>query len=219
MKIYCYYDDTIRPEDELMVDIWLRSWSESDFTPEVLTPENINGYQNYLDQLDSLHKQITGKPLTPYGKACFLRWYAYSKSCDEYIYTGDYDVLHNRLKPEQQNVLCLRDGACPCLVSGAPRNFSQLCDDFIQVTTDNIDHVKSNWNSSMVHFHDQEFLVICIDMLSQHVEQSRDVDLFNNRDRDQYNLPAVHFASSTIKREFGYASASIRLEAMKQFVA
>jgi hypothetical protein len=47
------------------------------------------------------------------------------------------------------------DSACPCLVSGNPKEFDELCNAFFDVTMQRITKLQTQAN----HYHDQEFFV------------------------------------------------------------
>lgn len=165
MKVYTYYEDINFKHQNRLLDLWKNSWEKHGFEAIVLTrgnAENHPFYIEFVDRLKSIHQHVAGKPLGDYGLSCWLRWLAYATQPEEKFYVCDYDVINHHFNPmEPSSFLHLLDGDCPCIASGMPSQFYDLCNKFVNVPEKNIDafsHVYKEFK--LVHYHDQEFFRI-----------------------------------------------------------
>jgi len=195
MKVYTYYEDINRwfeKQDELLA-IWKKSWESKGFETIVLTradAEKHSFYNEFVNRLNLIHEKIIGKPVTRYGMACWLRWLAYATLDEEKFYVCDYDVINHSFNPtDPVEELCLLDGDCPCIASGKPSQFLQLCKKFLKISEDNIDSFinekdkliifnKNGDKISFPHFHDQEFFIFCKKINLNVVKMTRERDKF-----------------------------------------
>lgn len=165
MKIFTYYDDLGWSFQKELLDIWYNNWQEMGFEPYILTPEDSVKHSLYK-RLDSsmkeIYKTIMGHDIKPYGMSCWHRWLAYAtiKPIDESFYVSDYDVFNTGWHPQKpEKKLHLLCGDCPCLASGTPLQFENLCHQFISLSKKNIKRIKKE-NKKPV-FHDQNFFRNC----------------------------------------------------------
>jgi hypothetical protein len=165
LKVYTYYEKINIAFENSWLSLWQRSWEDKGFEAIVLTKEDVEHhpyYSEFVSSLQILHMQITGKPLAAYGLACWLRWLAYSGEAHEKFYVCDYDVINHRFETlEPSEELRLLDDDCPCIVSGTPSQFYELCKNFVSLTTKHLEDFKKLYKElQFVHFHDQEFFTI-----------------------------------------------------------
>lgn len=169
MKIYTYYDNINFHRQEELLNIWKASWETSGFEANILTAEDAKQsplYEEFLFKLQLIHTHITGRKMSDYGIACYLRWLAYSiQETNEPFFAADYDVISKGFKPSDVNLdkdkLSFLDRYCPCLAYGSKNHFLNFCQDICSITLQNIHNVKDEFQKyKFVHYHDQEFLAL-----------------------------------------------------------
>jgi hypothetical protein len=209
MKIYTYYENiNFKNQDEL-VSLWQKSWKDKGFETIILSEKDAqksNFYEEFVEKISKLHEDIAGKPLSRYGLSCWLRWLAYSTQPEEKFFVSDYDVInHNFNLTEPKNILHLMDDCCPCIASGTPSQFLNLCKKFIEVTEQNKDTFIDEYkHRNFVHFHDQNFFVMYFyNSKDSGKDKSKDRDIELTRDRnfiscpqhdDFWQKPLVHYS-------------------------
>ena len=163
MKIYTYYENINFQKQDKLLQAWKLSWERMGFEAIILGLDDAKKHPKYDDfckKMKSIFKKVTGHELKPYGLSCFARWLAYATVEDKEsrFFVSDYDVINSgRWKTHHPitNKLHFYDSACPCLVSGNPKEFDELCNAFFDVTMQRITKLQTQAN----HYHDQEFFV------------------------------------------------------------
>jgi hypothetical protein len=165
MKVYTYYEDINFKHQDRLLNLWKNSWERHGYEAIILTrtdAENHPFCKEFIQRLETLHQDITNKPLRKYGLSCWLRWLAYATQPEETFYVSDYDVInHNFNTTKPDDVLHLLDGNCPCIASGTPSQFDTLCRTFVEIPEENKQFFTQSFNElKFVHYHDQEFFTI-----------------------------------------------------------
>lgn len=166
-KIYTYFDDIHFSGQEELLQLWMKSWQENGFEPHVLTrADAIKSayFDEYMSGLQQAHFYITGKSLTAYGEACYLRWLAYSEQGgDGSFFVSDYDVINNGFQGVDESEARLNHlgGRCPCIASGTPNQYLNFCMDMVGLSLREKERIKEEYNAKGGRwYHDQEFLWI-----------------------------------------------------------
>ena len=204
MKILTYYEKIDFKHQEELISLWEKSWKFHEFEPIILTEkdsERSNFYEEFVQKMNILHKEITQKPLSPYGLSCWLRWLAYSTQPEEKFYVSDYDVINHSFEiQEPSEVLHLMDDCCPCIASGSPSQFLNLCKKFIEVIEKNKDFFITEYaKSKFPHFHDQNFFIIYYDIKKENknadIKFTRDRNFISCPQHDNFwKIPLVHYS-------------------------
>jgi FkbM family methyltransferase len=165
MKVYTYYEDINFKSQDALLGLWKNSWEKHGYEAIVLDrkdAEKSSFYEEYVSKLELIHQDITNKPINKYGLSCWLRWLAYSTQSEEKFYVCDYDVINHHFdvtKPD--DFLCLLDGDCPCIASGTPSQFYELCLKFINKTKEyKQQFIQAYKEFNFIQYHDQEFFRI-----------------------------------------------------------
>lgn len=183
MKVYTYYEDINFKHQDRLLQLWKNSWECNGFDAIILNrkdSENNEFHEHFINRLHVLHKEIVNKPLDKYGVSCWLRWLAYSTQPEESFYVCDYDVINHNFKPtEPDDVLHLLDGDCPCIASGKPSQFYDLCQNFLNVTEQNKEKFIEYFKQfNFPHYHDQEFFRIYLKLNINNIKLTRRRDEF-----------------------------------------
>ena len=168
MKVYTYYQHIDFKNQEELISLWRSSWEKYGFEPIVLgigDAKNHPGYEVFTERVKTISQKIVNQPLNNYGLSCWLRWLAYATQPEEKFYVCDYDVInHNFFPKEPDDLLHLMDSDCPCIASGTPSQFNELCNKFIEVPNENMENFIRTFQTfherKLRHFHDQEFFSI-----------------------------------------------------------
>ena len=157
MKIYTYYQDINHSSQNELIHLWKISWSRQGYEPIVLDLEDAKKHP-YFETMNSemrrIFAEITGRQITEYGMSCWFRWLAYAMQKEDSFYVSDYDAINANFKLTQpHNKLHLMDADCPFLASGTPKQFSNLCKAFVDISNNRIKALQEQAN----HYHDQEF--------------------------------------------------------------
>jgi hypothetical protein len=202
-KVYTYYEDINFSHQEKLIDLWIESWENQGFEAIVLTKSDAEKspfYKEFIERLSILHHRISGKPLGRYGLSCWLRWLAYSTQREEKFYVCDYDVINHNFKYiEPNNDLILLDGNCPCIASGTPSQFKDLCHKFVDIAEKNIELFREKYKTNnFVHYHDQEFVHICYEINNREIKTKRERGDFLGTpcDEEFWKKQLVHYAHS-----------------------
>lgn len=160
MNVYTYYQNIDFSGQNELIELWKKSWESKGFNAIVLGKEDAEShpfYNEFCDKLKKIHLQIMGEELKDYGLSCYLRWLAYANTMKEASYACDYDVINIKLDaPKKINEdLLLYDNCCPCLASGAPRQFLRFCMDIIKISQKNAQKLQGKVQS---WYHDQEVI-------------------------------------------------------------
>jgi len=176
MKIYTYYENINFNEQNELLELWKASWKSKGFEPIVLGIEDAKkseDYDSFCKKMKLIYKKVTQKELKPYGLSCFVRWLAYSTVEDKEsrFLVSDYDVINSgkwKTWHPITNKLHFYDADCPCLASGTPKEFKELCNAFFEVTMKRIGILKKKAD----HYHDQEFFTYnCMEQNNSEVEE------------------------------------------------
>lgn len=183
MKVYTYYEDINFQHQTKLLALWKRSWEKHGFEAIVLgrmDAEKHPYFSEFEAKLHELHQLISNKPLGRYGLSCWLRWLAYSAQVEEKFYVCDYDVINHNFYPTQpENDLCLLDGDCPCIASGSPSQFYDLCLKFVETPNQNMEKFSQLYREhNFVHYHDQEFFSICLKQNRDFIKATRKREVF-----------------------------------------
>lgn len=183
MKVYTYYEDINLKHQNRLIDLWKNSWEKHGFEAIILNRVDAEKHpfcKEFIQILGYLHQLITMKPLSKYGLSCWLRWLAYAAQSEEKFYVSDYDVINHNFEPvEPEDVLHLMDEDCPCIASGTPSQFNQLCNMFVKVPEDNLEYfIKTYYESKFVHYHDQEFFTTYLKQNKDSIKATRRRELF-----------------------------------------
>jgi hypothetical protein len=190
-RVYTYYENINFKHQSELLDLWSESWRSNGFDPIVLSLEDAKKspyYDEFVDQIQFLVLEITGRPLSQYGMSCYLRWLAYSAQADSVSFlVSDYDVINRRFTPvqliEPRDKIAFMDRWCPCLAYGTKEQFLAFCKEIIASTREHIDEIKANYIAQKDRcYHDQNFLDLNQKRLSN----------FNICPARKYIMPYVH---------------------------
>lgn len=214
VKVYTYYENINFSHQEELLEIWQKSWENNGFEVNVLNrsdAEKHSFYNEYVKRLESIHLNLTDKPITKYGLSCWLRWLAYATQPEEKFYVCDYDVINHNFTPVEPNIrLHLMDDHCPCIASGTPSQFFDLCKQIVNFTEKNLPQFKeklynliSNLKDSDHHkitvpqFHDQQFFTIYTSFDKDGIYSSRNRETFLSTPNmhEFWKKPLVHYGS------------------------
>ena len=203
MKIYTYYEDLGVEHSNRLLKIWKQSWQQNGFIPIVLSKTDCIEhpyYTSYSNELRKISIEMSGKPPTEYGLACWLRWLAYSTQNDEEFYVSDYDVINHNFKPTKPLVgLHMLDHACPCIASGRPKDFEWLCKTLIHTVNNNKDFFKKIYKTMQkaYWFNDQEFFEIVNELDHNLIKMTRNRETFLSTPlmHEFWKKPLVHYGS------------------------
>jgi hypothetical protein len=209
MKVYTYYENINFSDQDELLELWKKSWSDKGFEAIVLTKADAEKhpfYTEFIDKLIWLNRAITEKPLNEYGLACWVRWLAYATQPEEKFYVCDYDVINQRFMPtELSENLHLMDDVCPCIASGTPSQFEALCKTIISFTENNLEKIKEIYKERKYkHFHDQEFFEISLAINSSLFKTSRFRETFlaTPITNNFWLKPLVHYGTNLCKKYF-----------------
>jgi hypothetical protein len=202
-KIYTYYENINFKQQDELVELWKKSWESNGFEPVVLGLEDAKRsafYSEFVEKIQLLVLEITGKPISKYGLSCYLRWLAYStQESTERFLASDYDVINTNFTPvqliESKEKLCFMDNLCPCLAYGTPEQFLSFCKDIIFRTSKNLERIKLEYvknNGSC--YHDQNFLLL-------NEQELKDLGVYNICRPRTYVYPYIH--NDLKMKEFG----------------
>jgi tRNA U38,U39,U40 pseudouridine synthase TruA len=207
MKIYTYYENINFTQQDELVELWKKSWTDNGFEPIVLSLEDAQKsvfYEEFIEQCNSLVFKVTGNKLSRYGLSCYLRWLAYStqKTTDSFL-VSDYDVINIRFSPvhmlESIKQISFMDRLCPCLAYGNSEQFLNFCKDIINITSTNLEQIKVDYlNNQDRCYHDQNFLVLNKERLGN----------YNICPARKYVMPYIH--NDHIMKECGLIHFSHR---------
>ena len=183
MKVYTYYENINFKHQNKLLELWKNSWEKHGFEAIILNRTDAEKHPfcvEFIQRLSYLHQHITNKPLNRYGLSCWLRWLAYATQLEEKFYVCDYDVInHNFDTIEPDDVLHLMDANCPCIASGTPSQFNELCNTFVSVTEKNLTSFIEMYNEmKFVHYHDQEFFTIYLKQNKDAIKATRKREVF-----------------------------------------
>jgi hypothetical protein len=190
MKIYTYFENINFQSQNELLSLWKRSWERQGFEALVLNRDAAEQHPYYHEfslKMNDLHVKIMGKPLSNYGLSCYLRWLAYATQPEEKFYVSDYDIINNSFKiKEPSNQLHFIDGDCPCIASGTPSQFYNLCEAFIDVSYERLSFLTGVVSP---HYHDQEFLRhnMISRLLPEAEKYLKKYNIFMTRDRTMLN--------------------------------
>lgn len=184
MKIYTYYHNIQFNNQQELIDLWKESWSKQGFDPIVLSMDDAKKhpyYEEFITKLKHTHIEITGKPISDYGLSCYLRWLAYANQNEKnFFLMSDYDVINKNFIYDdldeiiQQNNMSFLDRYCPCLAYGNSETCFQFCRDIVECSQSFKDDITQEYkNNQCVWYHDQEFLALNHNRLSNY-------KIFNN---------------------------------------
>jgi len=184
MKVYTYYQDINAKHQSRLLTLWGNSWSNNGFEAIVLTEADVKShpfYEEFTQRLIYLNRHITdGRLLSKYGMSCWVRWLAYTTRPEEKFFVCDYDIINHNFTPiVPSDDLFLLDGDCPCVASGKPSQFLELCKKIVNITEDNLQEFISLYKElGFGHFHDQEFFTIARKLGLGNINTSRNRDAF-----------------------------------------
>lgn len=236
MKIYTYHENINFSDQDELIALWKKSWERQGFDAIVLNRSHAvvhPYYEEFVEKLEELHLQIMNKPLSKYGLSCYLRWLAYATQPEEKFYVSDYDVINNKFKQnEPSDELHLMDADCPCIASGTPKQFENLCHAFVDVTLERLEALRGNITP---HYHDQEFFTknFVLRLLPKaeeflkryNVKMTRDRKMLNGmimdlpEEKDIANFDLIHFSHSFIYQKTKIHSSKNRLEETKNIAS
>lgn len=164
-KIYTYYEDLNSKEQPALLSLWKKNWENRGFKAIVLSESDAklhSYYEEFNHYIHEIVKTISGgNALTNYGKACYMRWLAYSVQEDERFFVSDFDLINNNFIPtELKDELCFYDWCCPCFASGTPKHFLNFCRDIIDISKARQEEIIQMYKKfSLKCYHDQDFLM------------------------------------------------------------
>jgi hypothetical protein len=174
MKIYTFFEpseSTHSKENQLrLLSLWRDNWVDKGWEPVVLNNDYAEAhpfYEEFVKRMKSLHVLFTGQKLKDYGIYCYTRWLAYAMlESSETIYTCDYDLINNNLKPtmvKSNPGIHLMSEYCPCFVSGTSSEFLAFAKFFLYISELRYPFLRGNIKtiSGMASpiYHDQDVLV------------------------------------------------------------
>jgi hypothetical protein len=193
-KVYAYYENINFKQQDELVELWKKSWESNGFEPIVLGLDDAKKssfYVEFIEKINPLVLEISGKPLSSYGLSCYLRWLAYSTQEDtEQILVSDYDIINRNFSPvqliEPREKLCFMDNLCPCLAYGTREQFLSFCKDIITRTSKNLQRIKTDFVEKKHRgYHDQDFLVL-------NENELRELSIYNICRPRKYVMPYIH---------------------------
>jgi len=208
-KVYTYYDNIEFHQQEELLNLWKKSWEKRGFQAKVLSEDDAKKspyYQEFINELESIHKFITGNSLGKYGATCYKRWLAYSvqDETDAFL-VCDYDVINKNFTledlKEPTGKITFLDGVCPCFVLGTKDQFLNFCKDTVNLTKNSLEKTKEAYQkASFRHFHDQEFVVLNKLILNHYniCPPKKYVDLYEHGNPKMEESKVLHFAHRSL---------------------
>ena len=187
MKIYTYYQNINHSSQNKLIDLWKISWSRQGYEPIVLNLQDAKRH-SYFETLNTemrrIFTEITNKEIAEYGMSCWFRWLAYATQNEEKFYVSDYDAINVNFPIKEPNEkLHLMDSDCPCLASGTPKQFENLCKAFVEVSNERLEILKNQAN----HYHDQEFFQYnFMNHNESYVKLRNHYNILMTRNRDEF---------------------------------
>jgi len=193
MKIHTYFNDIGFHGQEDIIAKWESNWRNAGFEPVVLKIDDAKANPHFGEYAEEIHRAAKdcGYDMSDYAFSCFARWLAYANQTGEAFYVSDYDVFNAGLAPDRpSDKLHFMDGRCPCLVSGSPSQFLELCFMF-----------STNWSprrcGSVKSFHDQAWLMKNYSLL---VDSG--LAIFDKKDTG-LDGRAVHLSTKLARKQLG----------------
>jgi len=171
MKIYTYYHEIHKGKasdyQKKMIDLWKLSWIKNGFDPIVLGLADALAhplFYKFKNEIEKIHLEITGTPISTYGLSCFIRWLAYANQNNEDpFYVSDYDIINKNFKPKNlqktNDKILFLDTLCPSIAIGKSSQFLSFCNDIIDESRDER-ILKSFKEEKLRNYHDQDFLFL-----------------------------------------------------------
>lgn len=132
MRIFSYYSETkdINATNERkLICLWIENWKLKGFDPVILNESWAEKHPMFGEYRDKVSQFPSTNP-AGYDLSCFLRWMAIAVAeTEECAIMADYDCFNYGWAPVLPGnaKLTLYQGHVPCLVSGRPRSFLNMC--------------------------------------------------------------------------------------------
>lgn len=206
MKIYTFYEKIFNNQEKL-IDLWKKNWSEKGFEPIVLSikdSEKSPFFKEFSAKINSIHRDITGIDISTYGLACYYRWIAYSTQNKEEIFlASDYDIINKNFKIEdaqyEEGKISFLHRFCPCLSIGKAKDYQLFIEDALSISEKYKKEIKERFNSSkFVQYHDQEFLSLNNYRLNHNFYDPHKIVKLYSFDNPTDNQKILHFPHTFI---------------------
>lgn len=235
MKVYSYYSKIGFKNQEEIIELWKKNWSNKGFFPVLLSIEDAKKTKllnRFFNNINYLHKYITDKSINQYGLACYFRWFAYSQVQDtDSFLVCDYDIFNINITEEyiksfSGEKMSFLNGYCPCAAITNKKQCLSFVEDIISISEKYKDKIKEDYqNSKFIHYHDQEFLALNHNHLSNYFfEKPNDkIKLFSS-DLDRENTKMIHFAHRSVNefakkiRLLNFDPENLRVEMIKSIM-
>lgn len=132
MKIHTYYSETKDIDstaERKLIALWIDNWRLAGFQPVVLNEHWAEKHPLFEEFRERVSKFPSTNP-AGYDLSCFLRWLAVAMAeTEEFCLMGDYDCFNYGFAPiisSNSKITCYQ-GHVPCLVSGRPKSFLNMC--------------------------------------------------------------------------------------------
>lgn len=118
-------DDATRKEQETVLELWKKNWTDHGWDARVLTEEVARRHLQFKPYQEAIEMLPIKNPME-YEKACFNRWLAMAVNGGGMMV--DMDVLCNQAKhvPEIHEKIMLNCGHVPCAVVGTAAHYESM---------------------------------------------------------------------------------------------
>lgn len=159
MNVYAYFESVDGlPLNNLMVKMWVKSWSNQGWNPIVLSEKDAKSHPLY-EQFSHVLRRFPSVNTPGFDYHAFMRWLAVP-ALDGYVST-EPDVLNYSLTPDMivpwlekamSNNILQCHSPVPAFLCGTPRAYENVCKQII-------DHVVTHEDSyeGRPHLSDQDF--------------------------------------------------------------
>ena len=174
-KVYTYYEPISKWEpDKRLVEFWIENWASHGFDPIILSKKDAKQnrlYAEFVKNISECSSKIMNRdiiikdnPWSYYAFYTFIRHLSYANIDDDKpILIMDYDVYNinyeaSEIKNLDQN-LTFHFGGCPCIISGIPSRFQELCDAISQISKNCVNSLQIEFGKSRyTTLHDMAFI-------------------------------------------------------------
>ena len=206
MKIYTFYEKIFNNQEQL-IDLWKKNWSEKGFEPIVLSVKDSEKsplFKEFSTKINSIHKYVTGADISRYGLACYYRWIAYStQNSKEAFLVSDYDIINKNFKIEdceyKDGKISFLNRFCPCLAVGKVNDYKSFISDILSISQKHMSQIKKEFNSSkFIQYHDQEFLSLNSNRLNYNFYHPQKIVRLYRCNEEIEHQKVLHFSHTSI---------------------
>jgi len=219
MDVYTFYEPIASwDHDRSLLDLWVKNWSDKGFNPVIMSLNDAKKHNYYLkfsETISKSFKTITKKDIINPNNAWsyyvyynYIRFLSYATiDTKQPILIMDYDVYNINLNPEEisglsENIFFYWS-ICPCLMTGSPASFGNLCKMFAFVTENHLDLLEEEYKlSPYVSFHEMALMHLLKFSKNKILNQILEKYNINFAHDDHLISTCLYHSSNVIIREY-----------------